>query len=99
MNKKGETFPDEVLLSEMNIRVTVGEFHQTHDEARIAVELIGNGVLGLSTPELREVLLKLLAGQRLTEAETGQDFHYARSYINEIEHVRAELSRRGELEN
>lgn len=82
------------LLTEMSIEVTEGEFHDTHDAAHQAEELLKQGVKNLSVPELEDALQKLNAGQRLTDAETGPDAWCASNYRDSIALVETELRKR-----
>jgi hypothetical protein len=82
------------LLSEMSIKVTVGEFHDTHDAAHQVEELLKHGAENLSVSELTDALQKLNAGQRLTDAETGPDAWCAHSYRDSIALAEKELRKR-----
>jgi len=72
---------------EMKIRVSLGEFHSTHDRAHAAQRRVLDGLSTMSTNELTNALADLQAGQRLTNAEDGNDFMYASSYHQEIKMV------------
>jgi hypothetical protein len=79
---------ENVLLSDMKVEVTVGEFHRIHDVAEVAECEIKNSDLSkLSTTRLLEILRSLEAGQRLTDAETGVDAVYAHSYTDSIKAI------------
>lgn len=79
---------------DMSIHVSLGIFHQTHNAAINAKELLKTGIEKLSTAKLEEILSNLRAAQRLTDAETGSDFMYATSYHDEIQQVVDQLERR-----
>jgi hypothetical protein len=83
------------VLSQMKIKVTVGEFHSTHDKALAAQKIVQTSDLS-TIPGQRLIILKgkLAAGQRLTDAEDGPDFMYATSYKDEITLIDKELQRR-----
>ena len=91
MYDPGASTPD------MAFNVSLGDFHQTHEKARAAVEVAESGLLGfLLISELKQVLSDLRAGQELTDAETGSDRVWATSYYKEIGLVQTELKRRSE---
>jgi hypothetical protein len=79
---------------DMNVRVSLGTFHQTHNAASDAKALLEAGIEKLSTAKLEEILANLRAAQRLTDAEAGSDFMYATSYREEIRQVVAHLELR-----
>ncbi len=79
---------------EMDVEVTLGDFHATHEAAAQARDTLKGGVAGLSTDALNVALGKLKAAQRLTDAETGPDCMFATSYLDVISIVEAELASR-----
>ena len=80
-------FDSSALTPEMRIDISLGEFHSTHDRAHTAQRKVLNKLSTMSTDELATVLADLQAGQRLTDAEDGDDFMYASSYHQEIKMV------------
>ena len=82
------------LLPEMSIEITVGEFHDTHDAAIKAKDLLKTDISKLSLSNLKKALEKFEAGQELTDAETGPDFMYAPDYRAEIKLIEKEIEKR-----
>lgn len=83
------------FVSDMNIPVTHNEFHDTHRDAGEAKRRFEREKEHLTSDDLREIHRKLLAGQRLTDAETGPDCMFATSYHNDIRAVSEALKARG----
>lgn len=82
------------LLGEMSIKITVGTFHDIHDKAHQAEQLVNGSISGIETTELLEVLTALKEGQWLTDGETGPDACYAHSYRDSINKIESEIGRR-----
>lgn len=82
------------LLPEMSIEITVGEFHDTHDAAIKAKDLLKTDISKLSLSNLKKALKKFEAGQELSDAETGPDFMYAPDYRAEIKLIEKEIEKR-----
>jgi hypothetical protein len=80
-------FDSSARTPEMRIDVSLGEFHSTHDRAHTAQRKVHNELSTMSTDELTTALAELQEGQRLTDAEDGDDFMYASSYHQEIRMV------------
>ncbi len=86
------------FVSDMEIEVTFREFHKTHDAARMAENSVKDARLEeFPTEFLVQLLATLKAGQRLTDAETGPDSHYAHSYNDNICRVMEELKTRPKI--
>jgi hypothetical protein len=79
---------------DMAVKVTISDFHRTHEKAGRAEGLVGKGAKTRSVKKLRQALAELRAAQDLSNAETGPDRMYAASYREEIKKVEAELRRR-----
>ncbi|MDP2651052.1 MAG: hypothetical protein Q8O98_00505 [bacterium] len=83
------------ILSEMKIEVTHGEFHRTHNIARVARDHVREENLSrYSADELERMKSRLRAGQGLSRAEDGPDFMFAPTYNDEIKAIEEELERR-----
>ncbi len=88
-------FDPTALAPDMDIRITLGDFHRIHDQAGEVEERLKNENLAMASEErLRQDLQALLAGQHLTENENGSDMMYAHSYSETIARVEAELTSR-----
>ncbi len=80
---------------EMKINVSLGEFHNTHDNAYEAGRwLRDKGVENLTIPELEEALRRLQAGQHLSDNEDCEAAEDVPSYGTEIRTVQTELEKR-----
>ena len=79
---------------DMKINVSLGDFHSTHEKAQRVEELIREDIKKVPTAGLRTALSNLLAAQRLTDAEDGDDCMFAISYSGDIKKIVRELERR-----
>ena len=80
------------LTPDMNIRISLDNFHGTHAVAWKAKEKVQKGNLATwSRKKLKKARRALRAGQRLTNAESGSDAMFASSYHDEIALVEKEL--------
>jgi len=83
-------------MPDMNINISVDDFHSIRNKASDARELVEKGMEKLTIKDLRDVLRALTAGQRLSNAETGSDSMFAPNYREDIDRVQNELKRRDE---
>lgn len=79
---------------DMAVKVTLADFHRTHEKAGRAGDLCEGSLKRLSPKKLRQVLADLQDAQGLSDAETGSDCMFAADYREEINRVNAELRRR-----
>ncbi len=83
------------MTPDMDLHISLGDFHRTHDQAQAVEERLKNEDLTtVPSPRLVQDLQLLTRGQFLTDHEDGPDLMYSHSYDEAIKLVEEELGRR-----
>ena len=88
------SFDPSMKTPDMDIDVSLGEFHSTHDKAHEAEKITEGDLSIFDEKTLIKTLHLLQSAQALSNAETGPDMMFAANYSEAINKVREELEKR-----